>query len=47
MATSCDACGERTNEVKSGGKFFLIFVFDLLCAVYLLFGHSLCSEMIA
>lgn len=23
MATNCDACGERTNEVKSGGKLFL------------------------
>lgn len=23
MATNCDACGERTNEVKSGGKLSL------------------------
>lgn len=23
MATNCDACGERTNEVKSGGKLLL------------------------
>ena len=26
MATNCDACGDRTNEVKSGGKLLQMFV---------------------
>lgn len=29
MATTCDSCGHRTNEVKSGGK-LLNFLCDLL-----------------
>ena len=30
MATTCDACGHKTNEVKSGGK-LLNFACDVYC----------------
>ena len=30
MATTCDSCGHRTNEVKSGGK-LLNFACDVYC----------------
>ena len=39
MATNCDACGDRTNEVKSGGKLLQMFVCLFVC-LFVLFSPS-------